>query len=175
MYTPGNPPSALKHKLVSSTITGPFTCSAASLHFATDTSSGSPWSSGKSIFWEMRLNGKESPRIEITSSSLYEEYSLSDIVWTKMTLWAYFFLFPVTKVIDNLSIGSVRGRLLSMVNERWYLYWFVTLTQDLGNERQATALIVNKDKIGKARRCMQMNGNDAFTQFSRQFCTIPPG
>lgn len=70
IYTPGRPPRALKHRLVSSTMTGPLTIPAAILHFSLDTSSGSPCSSGKSIFWAITSNGRLFPKIEITSSNL---------------------------------------------------------------------------------------------------------
>jgi hypothetical protein len=71
IYGPGSPPSALKHNEVSSTMTGPPTSLAASTHFCAEISSGSPCSSGRSIFCEMISTGNEPPvlRIALTSSS----------------------------------------------------------------------------------------------------------
>jgi hypothetical protein len=89
MYTPGKPPSALKHKEVSSTSTGPRSCSAARRHFSRATYSGSPCSSGRSSFTESSGKGKRSPRICITSSN--------------------FFLLPVTNL---MVVGSMVGRKL---------------------------------------------------------------
>ena len=85
-----HPLSALKQSDVSSVMTAPPTRSAASLHFSAEISSGSPCSSGKSIFWLVSTNGSApaSPfgadlaRKSLTSSS--------------------FFAFPVTKVISSL-------------------------------------------------------------------------
>ena len=71
MYTPGSPPSALKHSDVSSTSTGPPTCCAARRHLARDTSSGSPCSSGRSSLAERSGNGHLSPKMAVTSSSFF--------------------------------------------------------------------------------------------------------
>ena len=48
MYGPGKPSRALKHKQVSSIMTGPWRRRTASKHFSLVISSGSPWYSGKS-------------------------------------------------------------------------------------------------------------------------------
>mmetsp|Transcript_19559 Transcript_19559/g.54351 ORF Transcript_19559/g.54351 Transcript_19559/m.54351 type:complete len:243 (-) Transcript_19559:339-1067(-) len=92
MYGPGMPLSALKHREVSSVRTAPPTRSAASLHFSAAISSGSPCSSGRSIFWFVMANGNGVPLLRIccTSSS--------------------FFLLPVTKVIVGLESADMLRR-----------------------------------------------------------------
>ena len=73
---PGRPPNALKHRLVSSTRTGPLTNFDARRHFSIDTSIGSPCNSGRSNFIETSSNGKLSPRIATTSSNLNNRYGV---------------------------------------------------------------------------------------------------
>lgn len=65
---PGSPFMALKHKHVSSTITGPSTIRAASWHFFSQISSMSPCNSGRSIF-AITHRGNLGPRSATNSSS----------------------------------------------------------------------------------------------------------
>jgi hypothetical protein len=101
MYGPGMPLRALKHRLVSSVMTAaPLgTSLSASRHFSRDTYTGSPCSSGKSIFWLTSVMSGTSAKIFCTSSS--------------------FFLLPVTNV-TRLAGASGAGRLrLSRAAAKW--------------------------------------------------------
>ena len=104
--SPGSPPKALKHKLVSSTMTGPPICLAASRHFSLDTSAGVPWYSGKSTVKKYlidTLSGTEIYFLKLSFNSFnlhgLETTLKGKFVPSMVTNSSSFLAFPVTKVI----------------------------------------------------------------------------
>lgn len=73
------PPRALKQSDVSSTMQAHPSFSTATLHFSFATSSGSPCSSGRSSFSDLRVNGIDVPRIAITYNYMNVDFEMREL------------------------------------------------------------------------------------------------